>query len=139
MKILIHPDSFLKILVPLCKEPVSDHVIAYMMGVIDDTKALGLAANQLGYSYRVIIVQNKVMVNPSIVDFSGLLVFNNENCLSLPGETFCVKRDNAIMLRWQSLDLETTYTQGFNGNFAYIVQHEIDHLNGVLINDNMLD
>ncbi len=134
MKILTHPDPSLMVPVPRISISIPSVVIHHMMRVIDDTEALGLAANQIGYPYRVIIVQGKVMVNPIII--SGVKpVVVVESCLSLPGEEFCIKRSNDIILSWQSLDMETTYEGGFTGAFARIAQHEIDHLDGILIND----
>ena len=95
---------------------------------------VGMAANMIGVAKRIIIFDDKgsatVMFNPEIVKRSGAFDAE-EGCLSLPG-TRKAKRWRSIKVQYQNERFETrlkTYT-GFT---AQIIQHEIDHCNGVLI------
>ena len=95
---------------------------------------VGMAANMIGVRKRIIIFDDgggaTVMFNPEIVKRSGPYEAE-EGCLSLPG-TRKTKRYRSIKLRYQNEALETrlkTYT----GYTAQIIQHEIDHCDGVLI------
>ena len=95
---------------------------------------VGMAANMIGVAKRIIIFDDKgsatVMFNPEIVKCSGAYE-TEEGCLSLSG-TRKAKRFRSIKVKYQNERFETrlkTYT-GFT---AQIIQHEIDHCNGVLI------
>ena len=95
---------------------------------------VGMAANMIGVARRIIIFDDKgsatVMFNPEIVKCSGPYEAE-EGCLSLPG-TRRAKRWRSIKVQYRNEKFETrlkTYT-GFT---AQIIQHEIDHCNGVLI------
>ena len=95
---------------------------------------VGMAANMIGLAKRIIIFDDKgsatVMFNPEIIKCSGAFEAE-EGCLSLSG-TRKAKRFRSIKVRYQNERFETrikTYT-GFP---AQIIQHEIDHCNGVLI------
>ena len=95
---------------------------------------VGMAANMIGVAKRIIIFDDNgsatVMFNPEIVKCSGPYEAE-EGCLSLPGARKA-KRYRSIKVQYQNERFETrlkTYT-GFT---AQIIQHEIDHLGGVLI------
>ena len=96
---------------------------------------VGMAANMIGVAKRIIIFDDSgsatVMFNPEIVKCSSGAYEAEEGCLSLPG-TRKAKRYRSIKVQYQNECFETrlkTYT-GFT---AQIIQHEIDHLGGVLI------
>lgn len=106
---------------------------------------VGIAAPQVYVSKRVIIVASRpnprypdapdmaavVMVNPEILQFSEETCLGEEGCLSVPDERGQVSRAQRITVRYFTLhgeSVEATY-EGFP---ARIVQHEVDHLNGVL-------
>lgn len=95
---------------------------------------VGMAANMIGQSVRIIAFDNEgsymTMLNPEIVKASGLYE-TEEGCLSLEGVRK-TKRYRTIKLRYQNEKLQTrlkTYT----GWTAQIIQHEIDHCDGILI------
>ena len=95
---------------------------------------VGLAANMIGVLKNIIVFDHdgtaKVMLNPEIVKCAGQYE-TEEGCLSLTGVRK-TKRFKSIKVRYQNLQLQTrikTYT----GWTAQIIQHEIDHCNGVLI------
>lgn len=111
---------------------------------------VGIAAPQVYVSKRVIIVASRpnsrypdapemdalVMVNPEILEKSELTVLGEEGCLSVPDERGQVARAESIKLRYCTLEgtlVETT----LSGFPARIVQHEVDHLDGVLFIDRI--
>ena len=100
-----------------------------------EKECVGMAANMIGVYKRIIAFNNEgkyeVMLNPEIVKASGEFE-TEEGCLSLLGGPRKTKRFQKIKVQYQTMDLKVrlkTY-QGFT---AQIIQHEIDHCNGVLI------
>ena len=100
-----------------------------------EKECVGMAANMIGVYKRIIAFNNEgkyeVMLNPEIVKASGEFE-TEEGCLSLLGGPRKTKRFLKIKVQYQTLDLKVrlkTY-QGFT---AQIIQHEIDHCNGILI------
>lgn len=96
---------------------------------------VGMAANMIGVHKRIIAFDNgginMVMFNPEILQTSGLYE-TQESCLSLLGDPRPCKRYNSIQVRWQNEKFQTK-TRVFTGWVAQIIQHEIDHCNGILI------
>ena len=95
---------------------------------------VGMAANMIGASKRIIAFDNEgkymVMFNPEIVKRSEPYEAE-EGCLSLPG-TRKAKRYRSIKVQYQNEQFQTRF-KTFTGWTAQIIQHEIDHCNGVLI------
>ena len=95
---------------------------------------VGMAANMIGVNKRVIIFENEgeyqVMFNPVIVRKSGPYEAE-EGCLSLSG-TQRTKRFGTIKVQWQNESFQTR-RKTFTGWTAEIIQHEIDHCDGILI------
>ena len=102
--------------------------------------ALGLAAPQVDYGLRLIVVRNPwrilmpvghyyVMRNPRIVKLSRGREIARERCLSLPGVEYDVPRALGVHLEW---DGGSSY---FTDMDARVIQHELDHLDGILISD----
>ena len=96
---------------------------------------VGMAANMIGITKRIIVFDNEgtymTMLNPEIISCSGEYE-TEEGCLSLLGGPRKTKRFQRIKVRYQNLDLRTRL-KTFTGWTAQIIQHEIDHCNGVLI------
>lgn len=97
-------------------------------------RCIGMAANMIGCSKRIIIVAapdgDIVMVNPVIVSKNGRYM-TEEGCLSLGGVRPAVRFEN-IQVRY--LDEDFTARKGrFSGLTAQIIQHECDHLEGIII------
>lgn len=96
---------------------------------------VGMAANMIGVYKRIIAFDNEgtymVMLNPEIVKQSGEYE-TEESCLSLLGGPRKTKRYQKIKVQYQTLDFQTRL-KTFSGWTAQIIQHEIDHCNGVLI------
>lgn len=102
---------------------------------------IGLAAPQVGVLERVIVISSSdgvlTLVNPEIVSSSGQQEDGEEGCLSIPGVFGTVRRDRQIAVR--ALNLGGASMQfTAEGMFARVVQHEVDHLNGVLIVDRFV-
>ena len=95
---------------------------------------VGMAANMIGEAVRIIAFDNEgtyqVMLNPELVKTSGLYE-TEEGCLSLTGVRK-TKRYRSIKVRYQNEQLQTRL-KTFTGWTAQIIQHEIDHCNGILI------
>ena len=105
-----------------------DTLIAHKDGCV------GMAANMIGVNKRIIAFDNEgeytVMLNPVIVKKSGAYEAE-EGCLSLTG-TRKTKRFKSIKVQWQNEKLQTRL-KTFTGWTAEIIQHEIDHCEGILI------
>ena len=95
---------------------------------------VGMAANMIGVNKRIIVFDNEgeymVILNPVIVKQSGPYE-TEEGCLSLTGRRK-TKRFQTIKVQWQNEKLQTRL-KTFTGWTAEIIQHEIDHCDGILI------
>jgi len=98
-------------------------------------KGLGLSANQLGLPHRVCAINMGdkiwVMFNPQIIEFSGSPSEYSEGCLSYPGLYLKLDRPNHIKVKFQALGGEEIQ-QEFDGLTSVCVQHELDHLDGIV-------
>lgn len=96
---------------------------------------VGMAANMIGVRKRIIAFDNDgvymAMFNPEILKSSGEYD-TEEGCLSLLGGPRKCKRFQTIKVRWQNEQFQTRI-KTFTGWTAQIIQHEIDHCNGILI------
>ena len=97
-------------------------------------RCVGMAANMIGYRKRIIIVAagfaDIIMINPVLTEKSEAYE-TEEGCLSLPGVRKTI-RYNRITVRYQDKAF-AEHTQAFSGYIAQIIQHECDHLEGILI------
>ena len=95
---------------------------------------VGMAANMIGYKKKIIIVSmgfmDMVMINPEITRKTGPFEAE-EGCLSLTGTRKTIRFQN-ITVKYQDMDL-SWHTQDFSGWIAQIIQHECDHLEGIVI------
>ena len=96
---------------------------------------VGMAANMIGVTKRIIVFDNEgsymTMLNPVILK-AGDPYETEEGCLSLLGGPRKCKRYKKIKVQYQNLQMQTRL-KTFTGWTAQIIQHEIDHCNGVLI------
>ena len=96
---------------------------------------VGMAANMIGVHKRIIVFDNggtaMLMLNPELLSASGPYD-TEEGCLSLLGGPRKTKRFQKIKVRWQNDQLQTRI-KTFTGWTAQIIQHEVDHCNGILI------
>jgi peptide deformylase len=114
---------------------------ASMIETMYEAPGVGLAANQVGVQKRLFVYDKgdgpHVVVNPVIVEASGEWVYE-EGCLSVPGLSWEIVRANVVYLKGfdldgNELDLETNEYEG------RILQHEVDHLDGVLLIERLSD
>ena len=112
--------------------PVANDLIDTLRANLD--RCVGMAANMIGERKRIIAMARGpviiVMLNPKILSRSGEYE-TEEGCLSLEG-TRKKKRYRSIRLTWQDLQMQE-HTGILDGFQAQIVQHEIDHCDGILI------
>ena len=96
---------------------------------------VGMAANMIGVHKRIIAFNDngdyKIMLNPKIVKCSGEYE-TKEGCLSLLGDPRPTKRFQKIKVEYQTMDMKVRL-KTYEGFTAQIIQHEIDHCNGILI------
>ena len=126
----------------LCQksEKATTEDIGIASDLLDTLKAhahhcVGLAANMIGERKRIIAVKDRetylAMLNPEIVKKSAKQYKVTESCLSLEGERETVRHDR-IEVKYRDMDFRKQ-KQKFSGFTAQIIQHEIDHCNGILI------
>ena len=103
--------------------------------VANKDTCVGMAANMIGVHKRIIVFDNEgtymTMFNPQIIKMSGPYDAQ-ESCLSLLGGPRPCKRYQTIKVQWQNEQFQTRM-KTFTGWSAQIIQHEIDHCNGILI------
>src|ERR687897_2026753 len=114
------------------------HLAEEMLATMREREGVGLAANQVGRLKRILVAATEdeeyVIVNPVVEEVAETTETELEGCLSIPGIQVEVERPTGLTLSGQDasgapLHLETS------GLLARILQHEIDHLDGVLILD----
>ncbi len=120
-------------------------LIPRMFATMYKAPGIGLAAPQIGLSLRVAVVDVSeaekplaplVMVNPEVVAASSELRVHEEGCLSLPNQFADVTRPSIIKVRFEDASGMKCEIEA-DGLLATCIQHEIDHLNGVLFVDHI--
>jgi peptide deformylase len=112
--------------------------VSRMAGIMNDALGVGLAAPQLGISQRLLVYRVgpdaplTVLANPELEWASGDLELGEEGCLSIPGVVVDVDRPVHVRVRGQDEEGEDRVVEA-SGLEARVIQHEIDHLDGVLI------
>jgi peptide deformylase len=120
------------------------HFIDEMTETMLAEDGVGLAANQVGEAVRVVVIDTTggeqppiVLVNPRITKTSGETEESDEGCLSLPGITLPVKRPSEVSVSALDRDGKSFQIDHAGGLLARALQHEIDHLNGILFIDHV--
>ncbi len=97
---------------------------------------VGLAANQLGWLFRIVIIWHAnewlTMINPEIEKIPGKSRYQHETCLSRPGVRAKLQRAKKIKASYLDADYSLVQRK-FTGFTARIIQHECDHLDGIYI------
>lgn len=121
-------------------------MIDLMFQIMYEHRGVGLAANQVNLPLRLFVAnpsgekdsgQELVFLNPVIQKATGTIEAE-EGCLSLPGLNGVVKRNKAVQVNAYSMDGKEINLK-VEGFLARIIQHEVDHLDGVLFIDRMFD
>lgn len=143
--ILILPDPRLRAVADPV-EKIDDEIrklASDMLETMYDAPGVGLAATQVGEMKRLVVMDLAkddepkdpiVMVNPEILAFSDDTVVTEEGCLSIPELFYEVERPAEVTVRYTDLDGNTVEREA-SERFAICVQHELDHLDGVLYID----
>ena len=117
-------------------------LIDNMFDTMYEEEGIGLAANQVGVDINLFIIDishtdddefPRIFINGEITSSRGESVFS-EGCLSIPEIALEVTRPEVILFKYQDIH-EKWHKEEFDGLLARAIQHEIDHLNGVLIID----
>ena len=136
VKELMHDPIFLSLKSELATKddlPVAQDLLDTLIAHKDG--CVGMAANMIGAKKRIICFDNEgtymTMFNPQILKKSGPYD-TEEGCLSLLGGPRKCKRYQTIKVQWQTAEMQTRI-KTFTGFPAQIIQHEIDHCDGILI------
>ncbi|MDA1262814.1 MAG: peptide deformylase [Planctomycetota bacterium] len=145
-KLVLHPDAILRRRADSVDAIDGDilSLVTDMIGIMKQERGLGLAAPQVGSSKRIFVTEGnakeggdeKVFINPKFLLIDGLLESHEEGCLSLLDIRGTVRRQPHVIV--EALDIHgKTFTMEGVGLIARCWQHEMDHLDGVLIIDRM--
>ena len=119
---------------PLAKE--IQELLPKMVKTMHKERGVGLAAPQIGVSLRLAVAevdkQLYYLINPEITSRSQSKIVSEEGCLSLPGEYFPIFRSETVTVRYQN-EKGLPKRLRAEGFLATVIQHEVDHLDGVLI------
>ena len=122
---------------PVTKFDEELHMIVQdLRDTLVDAAGAGLAAPQIGYAVRVAVIANgPTLINPEIIEKYGSVV-DYEGCLSIPNLVAPVARAESVKVRSHDMDgdLVEFNADGFE---ARVMQHEIDHLDGILMFDRL--
>jgi peptide deformylase len=125
-------------------DSLTQHLMDNMIETMHFARGLGLAANQVGVTKRLCVIDLSVkedkgplivLVNPVIVEKEGM-IDAEEGCLSIPGYMTSIKRPEKVFIKGVSREGKDIELEG-TGLLARVLQHEIDHLDGLLFIDRM--
>ena len=131
--------------------PGLDELIENMFETMYNADGVGIAAPQVGRDDRIFVVDlsplaseeqpefkefKKVFINAHIIDRSGNLESIEEGCLSIPGVHEKVTREDEIRIKYLDRDLKP-HEEVYTGYAARVIQHEHDHLDGILFVDKV--
>ena len=132
--------------------PELKELIQNMFETMDNADGIGLAAPQIGRSIRLSVIDldvlsehypeykgfRKAFINPHIleIDEESEILTSEEGCLSIPGIHENVDRRTRIHVKWMDEDFNE-HDEWIEGYLARVMQHEFDHLDGVLFTDRI--
>ncbi|WP_315921667.1 peptide deformylase [Mesorhizobium sp. SP-1A] len=144
--VVIHPHKVLRDKAEAIGDVAQEHrdLARSMIETMTLSRGIGLAAPQIGKSIRMLVMLHRssvnenpkhlVMIDPEIISSGSEETDLVEGCLSIPSRRFVVKRPSVVRIGFTFLD-NKRYKMEFTGISAKCAQHEIDHLNGILICD----
>ncbi|MBI5361452.1 MAG: peptide deformylase [Planctomycetes bacterium] len=139
MKLLFYPHPILKQKAAPIKEVTEEtrRVAAAMLEIMAQNKGIGLAGNQVGYPFRIVVINltgekknDLILVNPRIISAEGEEICE-EGCLSFPEITGKIARAKKVCVQFTDL-AGKQLTAEAEDLLARAVQHEVDHLDAVL-------
>ena len=130
--------------------PELEQFIRDLFQTMDEADGVGLAAPQVGRNIRIFVVDanafeemdpdckgfRKAFINAHILERWGDEISRNEGCISIPGIHEDVKRPNCIRISYMD-EQGQEHEEEFCGIKAWIIQHEYDHLEGILFTDHL--
>lgn len=143
LKIIEYPNEILRkktreVKASELKDPKTVRLILSMIETMKEAKGVGLAAPQVASNLRICVLDVNgeilALINPKIKSYSRKKDVFEEGCLSFPGKFFEVERPISIKMQAQNTQGEKIKMKA-DGFFARALQHEIDHLDGILIID----
>ncbi len=144
LKILKYPDDFLRQksqAVRDFKDQRLSDLVSNMIKTMEKEKGVGLAAPQIGSDLRICLarVDNTLfaLINPEIKAYSRKKEIFEEGCLSFPGKFFPVERPVKVKIKAQDINGKKIRIKA-DGLLARVLQHEIDHLDGILVIDRAM-
>lgn len=110
---------------------------ASMLEILRKKGGIGLSANQVGLPFNMCVVEvtpndPKIILNPRVIKQSDAMIKSKEGCLSLPGAIVTVNRHKNVTVEYEDVKGETEVLEA-TGLLSCCLQHEIDHLKGVLM------
>lgn len=140
-KILKYPNDFLRQKtkeVENFKDPLLAELVSEMIKTMKAEKGIGLAAPQVNSDLRICVAEvdntTYILINPKIKSYSRKKEIFEEGCLSFPGKFFPVERPIKVKIKARDLNGKKIKIKA-KGLLARVLQHEIDHLGGILIID----
>lgn len=141
LKIIKYPAKILRVKAINIADPLDVEIqdmVKKMLATVKKENGLGLAAPQIGKSLKLCIINDEgdilVMMNPKIAAFSKSKISMSEGCLSFPGKYREITRPEKVKARYVNEKGEKKKIKA-TGITARAIQHEIDHLNGILLID----
>lgn len=130
--------------------PKLTELVDNMFKTMYHSQGVGLAAPQIGLAIRLFIIDStpfseddpgadgfkRVFINAEIIDQEGDKWKFNEGCLSIPGIREDVERKSRLVIKYQDINFES-HTEEYEGIKARIIQHEYDHIEGILFTDHL--
>jgi len=144
-RVIEWPDKRLKVVSREANLSLDQQAFEDLLDTFRVTGGYGLSAPQINLPIRAIIINSQalgagddtelLMINPLIVERSGTSFFE-EACFSVPGMSLKISRDHKVCVRWVSTDGSSNEKE-FMGYASACMQHEIDHLDGILMLDKV--
>lgn len=112
-----------------------------MINTMISNEGIGLAANQIGVSKRIIVIVDAnndtvSMINPEIIQISNETIMKSEGCLSFPGQYYDIERPKEILVKFRDTKGHPRIEK-YNELTARVIFHEIDHLDGITFHERM--
>jgi peptide deformylase len=141
LKIITYPNPILREKAQPVVSPTDPSIKKLITDMTETMRAhdgLGLAAPQIGHSLQICVIEIQdelfVLINPEIKSTGGDLITQEEGCLSFPGKYLPIERSERVKVRALDANGQRQIIRA-RGLLSRALQHEIDHLNGVLLVD----
>ncbi len=130
--------------------PNLKELLENMFETMYNAEGVGLAAPQVGLNLRLFVIDleplaedepkysgfKKIFINPRIIEYKGEIVKMNEGCLSLPGLSESVEREESIRIQYLDEDFKP-HDEEYSDFYARCIQHEYDHIEGKVFVDKI--